>query len=76
MSITAVVVNDSIKLPMHVPDGTRVEIVLPEVPTRRQGKVAPLQTYRVGLKPAYRGVSMNQLFDQLEAGELLKESGQ
>ena len=30
MSITGIVENDSIKLPMHVPDGTRVEIVLPE----------------------------------------------
>ena len=32
MSITAVVENDSIKLPpgMHVPDGTQVEITLPE----------------------------------------------
>ncbi len=29
MSITAVVENDTIKLPTHVPDGTRVEIVLP-----------------------------------------------
>jgi hypothetical protein len=28
MSITAIVQNDTIKLPMHVPDGTRVEIVL------------------------------------------------
>jgi hypothetical protein len=30
MSITATVENDTIKLPMHVPDGTRVEITLPE----------------------------------------------
>jgi hypothetical protein len=44
-------------------------------PARRKGKVAPLQTYRVGLKPAYRGASMNQLYDRLEAGELLKENG-
>lgn len=29
MSITAVVENDTIKLPVHVPDGTRVEITLP-----------------------------------------------
>jgi hypothetical protein len=26
MSITAIVENDTIKLPMHVPDGTQVEI--------------------------------------------------
>ncbi len=32
MSITAIVENDTIKLPVHVPDGTRVEIVLPEKP--------------------------------------------
>jgi hypothetical protein len=29
MSITVIVENDTIKLPLHVPDGTRVEIVLP-----------------------------------------------
>ena len=29
MSITAVVNNDTIKLPIHVPDGTSVEIFLP-----------------------------------------------
>ena len=29
MCITAIVENDTIKLPTHVPDGTRVEIVLP-----------------------------------------------
>ncbi|MEQ1860994.1 MAG: hypothetical protein ABMA13_13750 [Chthoniobacteraceae bacterium] len=29
MSFTAIVENDTIKLPMHVPDGTRVEITLP-----------------------------------------------
>ena len=28
MSITAIVENDSIKLPMHVPDGTQVEVTL------------------------------------------------
>lgn len=31
MSITATVENDTIKLPVHVPDGTKVEIVLPAV---------------------------------------------
>ena len=29
MSITAIVENDTIKLPVHVPDGTKVEITLP-----------------------------------------------
>jgi hypothetical protein len=32
MSITAIVENDTIKLPMHVPDGTKVEITLPNAP--------------------------------------------
>lgn len=30
MSITAIVENDTIKLPVHVPDGTVLEITLPE----------------------------------------------
>ncbi len=30
MSITVTVENDTIKLPVHVPDGTRVEITLPD----------------------------------------------
>lgn len=29
MSITAIVENDTIKLPFHVPDGTKVAITLP-----------------------------------------------
>ena len=29
MSITAIVENDTIRLPVHVPDGTSVEILLP-----------------------------------------------
>ncbi len=28
MSITAIVQNDTIKLPVHVPDGTKVEIIV------------------------------------------------
>jgi hypothetical protein len=28
MSITAIVENDTIKLPVHVPDGTQVEIII------------------------------------------------
>lgn len=31
-----------------------------------------LPTYPVGIKPAYRGVSLNQLYDQLEAESHLK----
>ena len=34
MSITAIVENDTVKLPVHVPDGTRVEITLPEESAR------------------------------------------
>jgi len=30
MSIIAIVQNDTVKLPVHVPDGTKVEITLPE----------------------------------------------
>ena len=50
MSITAVVENDTIKLPpgVHVPDGTKVEITLPEAEqapksvARRYAKLAGL----------------------------------
>ena len=31
-----------------------------------------LKTHAVGIKPAYRGVSLNQLYDQLEAENHLK----
>lgn len=30
MSIIVIVENDTIKLPVHVPDGTRVEVMLPQ----------------------------------------------
>lgn len=30
MSITVIVQDDTIKLPVHVPDGTRVEVSLPD----------------------------------------------
>ena len=40
---------------------------------KRKGARKPsLKTYPVGIKPAYRGVSMNQLYDQLEAENHLK----
>lgn len=32
MSITLEVANDTVKLPVHVADGTRVDVVLPEDP--------------------------------------------
>ncbi len=31
-----------------------------------------IPTFRVGIKPAFRGISMNQLYDQLESEETLK----
>jgi hypothetical protein len=30
-------------------------------------KQVRIQTHRVGIKPAYQGLSMNQLYDQIEA---------
>jgi hypothetical protein len=39
MSVTGIVENDMVKLPIHVPDGTHVEITLPNplTVTRRSG---------------------------------------
>lgn len=37
-------------------------------PSSSAKKVA-LQTYCVGIKPAYQGLSMNQLYDQIESEE-------
>lgn len=31
------------------------------------GKRVRIQTHRVGIKPAYHGLSLNQLYDQIEA---------
>jgi hypothetical protein len=31
------------------------------------GKPVTVQTHRVGIKPAYQGLSLNQLYDQIEA---------
>ena len=36
------------------------------------GAKRPLPTFAVGIKPAYRGTSMNQLYDQLETDGHLK----
>jgi len=33
---------------------------------------AQVRTYEVGIKPAYQGISMNQLYDQLESENTLK----
>jgi hypothetical protein len=32
-----------------------------------QSKPVRLRTHRVGIKPAYQGLSLNQLYDQIEA---------
>ena len=47
MSITAIVQNDTIKLPVHVPDGTRVEItLLEETPSEKpKGALAWMAKY-------------------------------
>jgi hypothetical protein len=38
VSITATVQNNTIKLPVDVPDGTRVEVVLPEATSNGESK--------------------------------------
>lgn len=34
---------------------------------RSSDKRVTIQTHRVGIKPAYQGLSMNQLYDQIES---------
>jgi hypothetical protein len=41
-------------------------------PLPHKGQSVSLQTYRVGIKAAYQGTSMNQLYDQLEADNALR----
>jgi hypothetical protein len=38
----------------------------------KAGKKISLPTFSVGIKPAYRGMSMNQLYDQIETEDFLK----
>ncbi len=57
MTITVIVENDTIKLPMHVPDGTRLEITLPD----ERAAVAPRRT------PAERYAKFVGLADDLPA---------
>jgi hypothetical protein len=45
MSIIAIVENDTIKLPMHVPDGTSVEVMLPE-PQKQRTPSEMLEIFR------------------------------
>lgn len=41
------------------------------MPSSSEKKVT-LQTHRVGIKPAYQGLSMNQLYDQIESEDARK----
>ncbi len=40
-----------------------------DAPPRKVGKG---KTFKIGIKPAYLGMSMNQIYDQLEAESTLK----
>lgn len=52
------VVEDVLRLGLSSGDGSHRESI----------KIKP---FRLGLKPAYQGMSMNQLYDQLEAEDAL-----
>lgn len=41
-----------------------------EEPPAREVRIKP---FRLGLKPAYRGMSLNQLYDQLEAESVTRD---
>ena len=45
MSITAIVENDTIKLPVHVPDGTSVEITLPDERAGESGALSWMKDF-------------------------------
>ena len=45
MSISAIVENDTIKLPVHVPNGTRVEINVPEEWREKTGALGWMQEF-------------------------------
>lgn len=42
------------------------------VDTSPPSKKRKIRTHAVGIKPAYRGMSMNQLYDQLESEDRFK----
>jgi hypothetical protein len=54
MSITVIVENDTIKLPVHVPDGTRAEIFLPGE-LGPQGSAEKMDTLRVFIGRIHEG---------------------
>lgn len=62
MSITAIVENDTIKLPVHVPDGTRVEITMPDEDGATPGADDPL--YRLAELAEPMGALSNEEIDR------------
>jgi hypothetical protein len=52
-----------------VEDVLRCGLSDPNTPTKEMH----IQPFRVGIKPAYRGMSMNQLYDQLEAESTIRQ---
>lgn len=38
----------------------------------QSGQPLTIQTHRIGIKPAYQGLSMNQLYDQIESEDVRK----
>jgi len=69
MSITAIVENDTIKLPVHVPDGTRVEItVTHEVRETTSAKDETADWLQALVGKATSGLSTNEIM-RLTRGE-------
>ena len=64
MSITAIVENDMIKLPVHVPDGTKVEITLPRTTSGGETEHARLKSDESGGK----SLSVKSFFGSFASG--------
>ena len=57
MSITVIVENDTIRLPVHVPDGTRLEITLPgEVMAPATGKAGEITDALLAISARVKGL--------------------
>lgn len=79
MSITVIVENDTIRLPVHVPDGTSVEVVLPGergAAGKHEAAGADLADYRQRVTEARRQFVVNcpwkttdEAMRELRAGE-------
>ena len=73
MSITVTVENDTIKLPVHVPDGTRLEITLPGEDRAVRGETAAdhrawlerLREIRERNDTGIQGVPLQQILDEI-----------